>query len=304
MPGGVAQHGRPYSLLEAAKVLQPADSTVFRASVARGFDEVSYTATYDWFNAPEDDGLLIPEEDFDRSYSRPGLDWHERMTVTQAQIGAELSDRDYRYQLVTSHASRDWSAMLAQAGGSLAPQFLDPVNYLPLVGFLGKVSRWGAKISKAKALGTEGAVIESARQGVFYGRDQALGKEFDLSGAMLSIGMGIGIGSGYGMMLDQGSSLRTGLGHLGNAWDQLIVQGKKAVKLGPDAEFPEAIIPESPKTSEVLDDLNTQKAADDAVLSDTELSPEAKERYAALQSFGPRAIALVRGCMARLKGGK
>jgi hypothetical protein len=290
--------------LELAKYMHPTDATVFRESFVRGFEEVSYTAVYDWFNAPEDDGLLIPKEDFNESYSRPGFNWHERMTVTQAQIGAERADSDYRYELLTSHASYDWSAMLARAGGSLAPQFLDPVNYLPLAGYLGKAAFLSRRLSKAVALGAEGAVIESARQGLFYGRDQALGKTFDLSGAMLSIGMGMGIGSGYGMMLDQASSLRTGLRHLGNSWDQLIVQGKKAVKLGPDAEFPEAVIPESPNTGDILDDLNTQKAADDAVLSDTELSPQAKERYAALQSFGPRAIALMRGCMARLKGGK
>ena len=301
LPGSFVQHGRPLSMIEVAKVMQPADSTIFRASLARGFDDTSYVAAWQWGSAPEDDGRLIEEDEFEERYSRPGFQWHKRMTVTQAQIGSELSDQDKRYRLLTSGTQGDTSAWLAQVGGTLAPQFLDPLNYLPLAGLLGKATLFAKGMSKAKALGIEGGVIEGARQGIFYGRDTALHRDFDGKAAMMSVAMGVGIGSGFGLMLDAKIPFKAGVRHLGNAWDQVIVQGRKMARLGPETDFPQTPTATPREVGGVLDDLNMQGKADEAEAP--ELSPEAKERYDALRGLIPRAAALVKGCMTRIRGG-
>lgn len=312
---GTPQHfGPPLNPLEVARMLRPADTTVFRESFKRGAEDISPVALYqlgaravqnldNWFNDIEGDGgILIPEKEFNEYFYRQGHKWNERMTFTQAQIGAELADRDLRYELLTSHADRDWSAMLSRAGGVLGPQFLDPVNYLPLAGLLGRATQLSRGLSRTKALGAEAGIIETARQGLMLGRDTVYGREFDAQSAMLSIGMGVGIGSGFGMMLDSGASFRQGLSYLGDSWDQLIVQGRRHVRLRANTEFPETPQPQASTADDVLEDLNTASVAAEAEVPDTALSPEAKARYDALKGVRQRAIALVRGCMTRIKG--
>lgn len=108
-------------------------------------------------------------------------------------------------------------------------------------------------------------------------------------------------------MLDAKIPFKAGVRHLGNAWDQVIVQGRKMARLGPETdEGGIAIFPQTPtatprEVGRVLDDLNVQGKADEAEAP--ELSPEAKERYDALRGLIPRAAALVKGCMTRIRGG-
>ena len=305
---GLPQHGPLLNPIEYTAVGRPHDTTIFRESFKQGQVHTSYGAVRDLFTTPDigGEGYIIEEDEWKADYWRPNMEegWHERMTYTEAEIQAERADQEFRYSLITRNATEDWGGWLAQAGGVLAPQFLDPVNYLPLAGIFTKAARIGLKFTTSSkvAYGLEGALIETGRQGLFFARDEAVGRNFDAATGIFSIAIGMGIGTGYGTLRDLHKTIpfRQRLQNLGKAWDDLHNE-KPLSNLNNDPYVTQAPATRPLTTDEVDAGVQGTRTGDETTFKN-EATPEDIERYAALAPWRIRVIRTVKQCLSRFGG--
>lgn len=319
--GGIPQRGSLLNPLELAQALRYPNSTVFLESFKRGFKHTTWGAGYDLLTTPDiDASRFLSKDEWEHDYSRPNLEWHKHMTVVEAEVDAERSDQEFRHNLITRNADRESSGWWAGAFGTMFPQVLDPVNYLPFAGALTKAARLGFKfnVSAKAAYATEFGLIESGRQGLFLARDRAAGQDFDTQSAILSIGLGLGIGTGFGALLDLHRAIpfRTRVRSLGIAWNDLVSGGREIPDLtvlrdthpvmqpsGPRQAQDPSIINAPIKRPQSTDEFDGSTFQDqESYVASIDQSPADLERYAALASLRTRVIQTVKQCLFRSKG--
>ena len=153
------------------------------------------------------------------------------------------------------------------------------------------------------AYGAEGTLIEGARQGVFYGRDAAMGKDFDTQSALLSVGLGFGIGSGFGAILDIHRAVAPEV-RFSNLRNALFNKFSKDGDLSPvtnNIDLPDAQLRMPKSTDEVDIELTSTRKNKEAEINDS-ISPEDHERYKVLHTLGRRVLETAKKCHARFKG--
>ena len=85
-------------------------------------------------------------------------------------------------------------------------QALDPVNYIPIAGWMTKAhyarkagtAATGGMLATAGFVGTEAFVTELARESIFAARDTSESKDYNVTQGALNLGLAFGIGAGFG----------------------------------------------------------------------------------------------------------
>ncbi len=147
---------------------KPSYSRLFSDSMAYGFRTMWWQETLDElaFDSASQ-GNTISEDVYKESrFYRPDISWFEGMTIEQAEILAENSDRNAHYAQLTKNISGfSTVGITGMFGGLVAGGFLDPLNFIPYYGIAKQVSRVKGlfnKVRKAKQ-----AAKAKAARGVF-----------------------------------------------------------------------------------------------------------------------------------------
>ena len=196
-------------LTEMFRYMSPRPSFVFRQEIEHGFDQFhSLTAgeqLYNNWTHPEEE-TFISKDQWEQEYHRPGLNFREGMSLAEADIARERHDKDFRYELMSQNSYRGWDTILAGVSGLMLTQALDPVNYIPIAGWMTKAryarnagtAATGGMLASAGFVGTEAFVTELARESVFAARDTSESKDYNVTQGALNLGLAFGIGAGFG----------------------------------------------------------------------------------------------------------
>ena len=196
-------------LTEMFRYMSPRPSFVFRQEIEHGFDQFhSLTAGAQLLeNAfhPERE-TFISKDQWEQEYHRPGLNFREGMSLAEADIARERHDKDFRHHLMSQNSYRGWDTILAGVSGLMLTQALDPVNYIPIAGWMTKAryarnagtAATGGMLATAGFVGTEAFVTELARESVFAARDTSESKDYNVTQGALNLGLAFGIGAGFG----------------------------------------------------------------------------------------------------------
>jgi len=168
------------------------------------------------------DDRPIPREEWRSSpYFRERVEWDERMTEGRARAIARVYDENrYRRALMQARDASIFETVLG-FGGQLVGNIPDPVNFIPIVGPLGRLARTGEAALEA-GLGARmlaGTARLAERPGVpaaalrgsvdalggnilasplVYGVQAEFGDEITAGGILMDLAIGALIGAGFG----------------------------------------------------------------------------------------------------------
>ena len=196
-------------LTEMFRYMSPRPSFVFRQEIEHGFDQFhSLTAGEQIYNnwTHPDEETFISKDQWEQEYQRPGLNFREGMSLAEADIARERHDKDFRHHLMSQNSYRGWDTILAGVSGLMLTQALDPVNYIPIAGWMTKAryarnagtAATGGMLATAGFVGTEAFVTELARESIFAARDTSESKDYNVTQGALNLGLAFGIGAGFG----------------------------------------------------------------------------------------------------------
>ena len=180
----------------------PTGFGVFKKSVSFAFQDNSLGHVADYLRtlqSPEDTNLLTKEEYLESEHFRKEIRWTEGITEKQTQILAERQDRISYYGAYMKNAS-----MLSVGGisGMIIGSIPDPINYIPFLGFSGRIARTANLVRRVPALRMSAnammgqTAFEAVKQGVTY----KLGGDIHWEAAMIDVAIAGLIGAGAGVI--------------------------------------------------------------------------------------------------------
>ena len=180
----------------------PTGFGVFKKSVSYAFQDntVGHIADYlRSLQAPEDTNLLTKEEYLESEHFRKDIHWREGMTEKQAEILSERQDRISYYGVYMKNAS-----MLSLGGisGMIIGSIPDPINYIPFLGWSGRIAKTASLVRRVPALRMSAnammgqTAFEAVKQGVTY----KLGGDIHWEAAMIDVAIAGMIGAGAGVI--------------------------------------------------------------------------------------------------------
>ena len=181
-----------YGNMMAKKAMEnyvPSTYGVFKQSASYAFNDNSFIHATDYLESFTKNTEVLTEESFkEKGYSDSGLTYTEGITDFQAQILQQTTEREKFYARYMKNSS-----MLSVGGitGMLAGSVLDPINYIPFVGWAGRISKVARLASKIPMLSmTANAMAgQTAFETIKQTHLSSLGKDVNWLGAMVDVGM-------------------------------------------------------------------------------------------------------------------
>jgi hypothetical protein len=180
----------------------PTGFGVFKKSVSYAFQDntVGHVADYlRSLQAPEDANLLSKEEYQSSEHYRKEIQWKEGITEKQTQILAERQDREQFYGAYMRNAS-----MLSVGGisGMIIGSIPDPINYIPFLGFSGRIAKTASLAKRIPALrmSANAMIGQTAFEAVKQGTAYKLGGEIHWKAAIIDVAIAGTIGAGAGVI--------------------------------------------------------------------------------------------------------
>ena len=183
---------------QAIQNYTPTTWSVFKHSASYAFQDNSFVHANDHLNQLVTDNDVLTKEEWEaRGYHKSGAKYKEGITDAQAQVMEQIIERDKFY----AHHMRN-ASMLSFGGitGLIAGSIPDPINYVPFVGWAGRISKVAKMATKMPMLSM--SLNAMAGQAVFEGVKQShlksLGKDISWTGALIDIAIAGTIGLGFG----------------------------------------------------------------------------------------------------------
>lgn len=197
----------------------PSMGDIFTQSISHSFHDATFMHAGDYLSTLESDeeANLLTKEEYNASpYARDRISWHDGMTETQAKVLAERHDRDAFYSMYTKNVS---AFNPARIGGMIVGGIPDPINYIPFLGWAGRISKVARTLNKMPVLGMAAnsmvnqAAFETAKYTAIYN----IGGDIDYKAAVLDVAIAGLIGSGAGLLfggVGKNSGLQEKLGQI------------------------------------------------------------------------------------------
>ena len=194
--GGMEQFGLQYD---------PSMSVLFGESLMEGIRQLTPNLAKSYSKLQYAGGTVYENEEQWQSseFFREGLKFEEQMTEGQARLLAERYDRSAQYSNLVSRANSggDYGAIF---GGMFIGSIPDPINFIPWLGFAKKGKQAKSLIdatTRGRAAlrgGAEAAIGTAAFHPLFALEKGAYQEEYDISMALVDVGLAAGIGAGLG----------------------------------------------------------------------------------------------------------
>jgi hypothetical protein len=140
---------------------------------------------------------LTEEEWRARGYDKGRQKYREGITENQAQILQQIQEREKFYSRYMKNTS-----ILSVGGitGMIAGSLADPINYIPFVGWAGRISKVARLASRMPILGmSANAMIGQVTfETIKQSHLKSLGRDVHWTGAMLDVGIAGLLGAGFG----------------------------------------------------------------------------------------------------------
>jgi hypothetical protein len=230
---GTFSYIEPGSVNDIFNSLTPSKSLLFRESFKSSF--MQYTVP----GALLDMALLgeaasssiedsLTKEEWEETYQRPGLTYHDELTEAEALVITDRADRKMRSAMIMNQSDGSLGSTLTILAGTFGSQVTDPSNWIPLGGLFTKSAsikkmhggvalqtRRGTAhtLDSGKTLldrsvwdvgretGLRLAITEIGREAVFFTRDQMYNDDYDARQGLLNVGLAFGIGTGMGLAI-------------------------------------------------------------------------------------------------------
>tara|TARA_R100000458_G_scaffold56739_1_gene61984 strand:- start:935 stop:1852 length:918 start_codon:yes stop_codon:yes gene_type:complete len=182
---------------EAINNYVPSSWGVLKQSANYAFHDNSFVHAIDYIDSLTD-GEVISEEQFkEKGYAESGVQYKEGMTDTQANVLQQMKERDKFYARYMKNTS-----MLSFGGitGMIAGSIPDPINYIPFVGWAGRISKVARIANKMPMLAMSANAMagQTAFEVVKQTHLKSLGRDVNWLGAMADVGIAGVLGFGFG----------------------------------------------------------------------------------------------------------
>jgi hypothetical protein len=194
--GGMEQFGLQYD---------PSMSVLFGESLMEGIRQLTPNLAKSYSELQYAGGTVYENEEQWQSseFFREGLKFEEQMTEGQARLLAERYDRSAQYSNLVSRANSlgDYGAIF---GGMFIGSIPDPINFIPWLGFAKKGKQAKSLIDattrgRAALRGSAEASLGAAAFHPLFALEKgAYQEEYDISMALVDVGLAAGIGAGLG----------------------------------------------------------------------------------------------------------
>ena len=180
----------------------PSLGQIFKESVSFAFNDNTFIHGADYAETIDEQNAQNPltEEQYKESpYARKGLGWHEGITEVQARVLSERHDREAFYAQYTQNVGAFNPARIA---GLIVGGIPDPINYIPYVGILSKVSRVARLLHKMPVLGmaANSMISQTAFETAKYTSIAQMGGDVNYRAAIMDVAIAGLIGSGAGLL--------------------------------------------------------------------------------------------------------
>jgi hypothetical protein len=194
--GGMEQFGLQYD---------PSMSVLFGESLMEGIRQLTPNLAKSYSELQYAGGTVYENEEQWQSseFFREGLKFEEQMTEGQARLLAERYDRSMSYGQLAARADSlgDYGAIF---GGMFIGSVPDPINFIPWLGFAKKGKQAKSLIDattrgRAALRGSAEASLGAAAFHPLFALEKgAYQEEYDISMALVDVGLAAGIGAGLG----------------------------------------------------------------------------------------------------------
>ena len=183
---------------EALQQYVPSSFGVFKESASYAFNDASFFHVADYLSTLDPNQEVLTEEQWrDRGYNESGVQYEEGVTDRQAQILQQRVERDRFYGEYMKNAS-----MLSVGGiaGMVVGSLPDPINYIPFVGWAGRIAKVARIASKMPVLAMSAnamigqATFETIKQSHY----KSLGKDVDWQAVFVDVAIAGTLGAGLG----------------------------------------------------------------------------------------------------------
>lgn len=231
---------------------------VFKESASYAFHDNSFIHAKDYLKTFTNSSKELTKEEFNEKFGdEPNVKYEEGITDLQAHILQQSVERDKFYARYMKNAD---ILSFAGIGGMIAGSVFDPINYVPFVGWAGRISKVARIASKMPMLSMSANAMlgQTAFEAIKQSHLNSLGKDVNWVGAMVDIGIAGALGGSLG-----------GVGHLsglaskiksldGNLHDQNMSVALTAVADGKNVDNMRVINPDDSATisPSKLDDSN------------------------------------------------
>ncbi len=196
--GGMEQFGLQYD---------PSLSVIFGESLSEGLRQITPLLAKSYSEIQYAGGTVYENEDQwkESEHFRNGLKFEKKMTEGKARLLAERYDRSLEYLDLSTRAD-SIGQNLALYGGMFIGSIPDPINFIPWLGFLKKGKQAKSLIdattrTRAALRGSAEASLGTAAFHPLFALEKgAYQEEYDISMALMDIGIAAGIGGGLGYM--------------------------------------------------------------------------------------------------------
>ena len=187
---------------QAFKKNVPSLGRIFEESISFAFNDNTFIHGADYLETIDEQNAQNPltEEQYKESpYARKELGWHEGITEVQARVLSERYDREAFYGQYTQNVSAFDPARIA---GLIVGGIPDPINYIPYVGILSKVSRVARLLHKMPVLGmaANSMISQTAFETAKYTSIAQMGGDINYRAAIMDVAIAGLIGSGAGLL--------------------------------------------------------------------------------------------------------
>tara|TARA_R110002020_G_scaffold131725_3_gene294416 strand:- start:1108 stop:2058 length:951 start_codon:yes stop_codon:yes gene_type:complete len=186
---------------QAIEEYVPSTWGVYKQSASYAFHDSSFFHAGDYastFDDRESNQKILTEEEWrEKGYDQSRQKYREGITENQAQILQQIQEREKFYGRYMKNTS-----ILSVGGitGMITGSLVDPINYIPFVGWAGRISKVARLASKMPILGmSANAMIgQTAFETVKQSHLKSLGRDVHWAGAMIDVGIAGILGAGFG----------------------------------------------------------------------------------------------------------
>ena len=182
---------------EAINNYVPSSWGVLKQSANYAFHDNSFMHAIDYIKTLNDDEVISEEQFKEKGYAESGVQYKEGMTDTQANVLQQMNERDKFYATYMKNTS-----MLSFGGitGMIVGSIPDPINYIPFVGWAGRISKVARIANKMPMLAMSANAMagQTAFEVVKQTHLKSLGRDVNWLGAMADVGIAGVLGFGFG----------------------------------------------------------------------------------------------------------
>ena len=182
---------------EAINNYVPSSWGVLKQSANYAFHDNSFMHAIDYIKTLNDDEVISEEQFKEKGYAESGVKYTEGMTDTQANVLQQMNERDKFYATYMKNTS-----MLSFGGitGMIVGSIPDPINYIPFVGWAGRISKVARIANKMPMLAMSANAMagQTAFEVVKQTHLKSLGRDVNWLGAMADVGIAGVLGFGFG----------------------------------------------------------------------------------------------------------